>query len=156
MRLKRYVLGILLALVGPSSVAFGETVVDVVAENAHASPPDDLFAQMFAALTSSNWKHAGALALMLLVWGLRAHVFDRLGKVGAWLQGDRGGVVSVLLAGALGAVASALMAGKAVDASLLGNALQMSLEAAGGWVAIRRLARPRDVTSPAPPPGDPA
>lgn len=141
MRIKRFILGLLLALFTPAGLAFGEQVIEV---HADAPPPDDLFAQMFSAVTSSNWKHVGALALMLFVWALRAHLFDRLGKVGAWLQTDRGGVASVLLAGALGAVSSAILAGKPIDASLLGNALQMSLEAAGGWVALRRLLRPRD------------
>lgn len=140
MRLKRYILAILLSLGWPA-LAFGQ---DATATVVVTPTPDGLFAQMFSAVASSNWRHVGALALLALVWALRTHVFDRMGRVGAFLQTDRGGVLTALVCGVLAALGSAVLAGKQIDADLVGMSLQVSLESIGGLIALRRLWRPKD------------
>ena len=78
-----------------------------------------------------------ALVLIGAVWGLRA--YGAKSKWLAWSRTDKGGVALVFMTGLAGMCANSLAAGKKIDSELLGHAVQVSLQAAGGWAAFRKL-----------------
>jgi len=64
-----------------------------------------------------------------------------------WFSGDRGGVLFLFLLSFLGALGTSLAAQAPIDLTMVASALQISVLAAGGYTAVKRLVAPKDATA---------
>lgn len=64
-----------------------------------------------------------------------------------WFSGDRGGVLFLFLLSFLGALSTSLAAQAPIDLTMVASALQISVLAAGGYTAVKRLVAPKDATA---------
>lgn len=67
------------------------------------------------------------------------------GKVGAFLNSDRGGSLLVLLGGVFGAISTALIAGQKINANLIFGGITTGVMASGGWNIVWDLIAPSDL-----------
>lgn len=114
-------------------------------------PKDELDAlkQGYVAITTGNWRHVAALALILVTMLVRRFQ-KKLPKV---LRGDRGGVITVFVLSLLGAVGHTALAGASFGSlDLWETAALIALEAIGGFVGVKRLLWPKDEPEPEPEP----
>ena len=116
-----------------ASLAFGQTTPD---------PSKDLggYAKaLYDATAGHHWVLLVGLVLMGVTWGVRKLVPMIHGKVGAWLNTDRGGALLSLGLGLVGGIATAFAAGKAVTFQLLASAVVASWTASGGWSQLKKI-----------------
>jgi hypothetical protein len=85
-----------------------------------------------------DYRMLTALALILVVSLARKYAPKVHGKVGAFLNTDRGGAVLVLSLAVLGGVINALVGGGALSFGMLGTAIYVSFLAAGGYSLVRK------------------
>lgn len=116
-----------------ASVAFAQAAAPVGAE----TPPEDLAKAILQAVTSSNWRLAGVLALMLVVWAIRKYG----GKVLPVLLTDRGGVALAMGTAIVGGIANGVIAGKPLNLSLILYSVFMGLAAMGTWTGAKNVVK---------------
>lgn len=90
---------------------------------------------LFDAARTSNWRLLAVLALVAVVWGIRAFGSR------AWpaLASDRGGALLALIGGITGAICHAALAGAPVTRQLVLEGVVNGVTAAGGWAMVRKL-----------------
>ena len=107
-----------------------------------ATGSTDPLADLVDAARSGDGRVIAAALLVLTMTALR----DFRGGV-KWFSGDRGGVLFLFLMSLLGAVSTSLAAAAPIDLTMVASALQISVLAAGGYTAVKRLVAPKDATA---------
>ncbi len=115
-----------------------------LAESVPPSPtdPPKFIQALLDAVKAKNWHLLVALVLIGAVAGLRWLSPKIHGRIGAWLNTQRGGTVLVLLCGVLGAIGTALYGGAKVDVNLILSGVTMGVLASGGWNVLWDLIAP--------------
>lgn len=106
---------------------------------APASSTWSLAKDVYHAVQGGNYRLGAALALLLLVAGLRWLAPRLHDKLGDFLNSDYGATLLVWLAGVGSALATAFAAGQALTGHLLLTAAEISLTAAGGYSMLKKL-----------------
>jgi hypothetical protein len=115
--------------------------------------------QVIDAVQAHNYALVVVLLLIASVAFVRKITPRVSGRLGAFLNSDRGGSLLVLLLGGLGAVGTSLVAGKHLSLSLVVGSIMTAAAASGGWNIVWDLLAPSDKKEPpklsesVPPPG---
>lgn len=103
-----------------------------------------LGASFLTALMSKNWGLLLSVALLGVVWAVRALG----GKVWAPLASERGSAVLAFLGGTLALLVGALSAGQSFNVSLLLGCVSTALTASGLWSTTKSVVAPKPTMAP--------
>lgn len=103
------------------------------------------FQSVLDAVTNKQWWPLASLLIIGFVSASRYFMAKMKGRLGAWLNTDRGGVMLNLIWTMLGAAATTIGAWKAPNMKLLFSSLIVAIGSAGGFNMIKKLMFPSDM-----------
>lgn len=109
--------------------------------------PQQFFQSLLDAIVNRQWWPLASLALIGVIALVRWLAPKLHGRLGTWLNTDRGATVLTIVLGILGAVATTIGAWKAPDLKLLLTTVFTTVFAPGTYVLVKRLISPSDAKS---------
>lgn len=105
----------------------------------------DLLKQLLAAFNQRNWYLVGVLVIIAVIGGIRK-LASRVSFL-KFFNTDRGGAILALAMGLVGGVAADAIGGSFHLRAVL-DGIVLGFTSAGGYVTVKKLVWPNDITAP--------